>query len=114
MGNSIPSEKDQADLSFAHRRLPGGSAANVVKGLAGLSGAARRVALLGMLGRDAAGAEYKQKLAAQGVDTSLLLETDSGAATASCLCLVRVAGGGRRPARGACRWANPGAACSRI
>ena len=24
----------------------------------------------------------------QGVDTSLLLETDSGASTASCLCLV--------------------------
>lgn len=71
------------------RRIPGGSAANVAKGLAGLSAGRRPVAFVGMLGRDAAGMEYRKKLAAQGVDTRLLLESGSGAPSASCLCLVR-------------------------
>ena len=46
-------------------RVPGGSAANVIKGLAGLSSGRRPTAMVGMLGRDAAGAEYKKKLQSQ-------------------------------------------------
>ena len=80
-------------------RVPGGSAANVLKGLAGLAGSAASgttscstgpalaTAFVGMVGRDAAGAEYRASIAAHGV-APLLLESGSGAATATCLCLV--------------------------
>ena len=90
-------------------RVPGGSAANVMKGLAGLQaaqqdsgdsdsgssssscsrGGGRRVAVsfVGMVGADAVGAEYRRSIAAHGVQP-LLLESASGAATATCLCLV--------------------------
>lgn len=43
---------------------------------------------MGMLGRDAAGAEYRKKLSEHGVDGSLLLESPTGAPTGTCLCLV--------------------------
>ena len=75
-------------------RVSGGSAANVVKGVAGLAGGSStalqvQAAFVGMLGRDQAGAEYRGKLEGAGVDTSLLLESSScGATTAVCLCLV--------------------------
>lgn len=81
--------------AHAIQRVPGGSAANVMKGLAGLSGSAAScgsgpalaAAFVGMVGRDAAGAEYRASIAAHGV-APLLLESGSGAATATCLCLV--------------------------
>ncbi|KAI7846386.1 hypothetical protein COHA_000097 [Chlorella ohadii] len=96
-------------------RVPGGSAANVMKGLACLAqgsraagalgsaaspagsnaaaaggsppGAALDVAFVGMVGSDAVGAEYRASIAAHGV-RPLLLQSGSGAPTATCLCLV--------------------------
>lgn len=50
-------------------------------------GAALNVAFVGMVGSDAVGAEYRDSIAAHGV-RPLLLQSDSGAPTATCLCLV--------------------------
>ena len=69
------------------RRVPGGSAANVLKGLASLAPASLSVAFVGMVGQDEAGWEYRQSITAHGV-RPLLLESGTGAATAACLCLV--------------------------
>lgn len=68
-------------------RVPGGSAANVLKGLARVSGGDLSCKLLGMVGADDAGALYTQQLRCQGVEPMLLTST-SGAPTARCLCLV--------------------------
>ncbi|KAL4853031.1 putative sugar kinase [Chlorella vulgaris] len=84
-------------------RIPGGSAANVLKGLASLASSSSSsssistsasssirslsVAFVGMVGADEVGREYRRSIAAHGVDP-LLLESSSGAATATCLCLV--------------------------
>jgi sugar/nucleoside kinase (ribokinase family) len=61
----------------------------VLKGLAGLAGggASLAAAFVGMVGADEAGREYTAGLAAHGVQP-LLLTSSSGAATATCLCLV--------------------------
>ncbi|GFR51925.1 hypothetical protein Agub_g14410, partial [Astrephomene gubernaculifera] len=150
-GGCLPVESDVMDqllVEAAKRselvRIPGGSAANVVKGIAnimnsdsscssdhsssttititaradscngcgedsGSSGAQgtaeqlqqqqRRVEcrFVGMIGRDDTGAEYRRKLAAQGV-TPLLLESRSGAPSATSLCLV-TPGDGQRTMR---------------
>ncbi|GAB4817507.1 hypothetical protein N2152v2_004553 [Parachlorella kessleri] len=69
-------------------RVPGGSSANVIGALAGLSDKQLLVVFVGMLGSDAAGAEYRQKMQAQGVDTRCLMEAASGTPTGTCLCLV--------------------------
>ncbi|EFN56268.1 hypothetical protein CHLNCDRAFT_57678 [Chlorella variabilis] len=69
------------------KRVPGGSAANVLKGLASLAPASLSVAFVGMVGQDEAGWEYRQSITAHGV-RPLLLESGTGAATAACLCLV--------------------------
>ncbi|KAI3426463.1 hypothetical protein D9Q98_008830 [Chlorella vulgaris] len=84
-------------------RIPGGSAANVLKGLASLASSSSSssststsasssirslsVAFVGMVGADEVGREYRRSIAAHGVDP-LLLQSSSGAATATCLCLV--------------------------
>lgn len=77
--------------------MPGGSAANVCRCLAGLEGTTgRRVRFVGMVGADPSGVEYREKLAAAGVDPLLPVAT-SGAATAACMCLVTP--GGQRTMR---------------
>lgn len=53
--------------------VPGGSAANVLKGLAGVSGGRLRCQLVGMVGADATGARYMQQLQAHGVEAALLV-----------------------------------------
>lgn len=62
-----------------------------MKGLASLAaggaGAQLRVAFVGMVGADAVGLEYRSSIASHGI-TPLLLESSSGAPTATCLCLV--------------------------
>ena len=67
-------------------RHPGGSAANVCKALAGLA-PDRPIHFIGMIGDDAAGREYAHGLSRCGVVPELLVST-SGAASATCLCLV--------------------------
>ncbi|PSC70913.1 carbohydrate kinase [Micractinium conductrix] len=96
-------------------RVPGGSAANVMKGLASLArlggsaggscsnggsngsgssdGAAGQpasmeVSFVGMIGGDDVGAEYERSIASHGVAPLLLRCATPGAATATCLCLV--------------------------
>ncbi|EFJ42029.1 hypothetical protein VOLCADRAFT_119562 [Volvox carteri f. nagariensis] len=77
-------------------RIPGGSAANVVKGIANISGASGAVQcrFVGMVGRDETGAEYRRKLTAQGVEPLLLEIPHSGSSSSSsppsatALCLV--------------------------
>ncbi|KAG2440728.1 hypothetical protein HXX76_003585 [Chlamydomonas incerta] len=68
-------------------RIPGGSAANVVKGVANIAGANASCRFVGMVGADATGAEYRAKLSAQGV-APVLLESDSGAPSACAVCFV--------------------------
>ena len=120
------------EVAAGMMRVPGGSAANVMKGLACLAGcgsaagggvgdaaaaaaagtatalaaaqpgAALDVAFVGMVGADAVGAEYRASIAAHGV-RPLLLESGSGAPTATCLCLVTP--DGQRTMRWAC-WSD--------
>lgn len=69
-------------------RIPGGSAANVMKGLAGLLGAdVVATRFVGMVGKDSTGAEYRRCLEAKGVQ-AMLLESESGAPSACAICLV--------------------------
>lgn len=75
------------EVAAGMARVPGGSAANVMKGLAGLGQGNLKVAFVGMVGTDEVGAEYQASIAAKGV-RPLLLEAGSGAPTATCLCLV--------------------------
>ncbi|KAI8467790.1 MAG: Ribokinase-like protein [Monoraphidium minutum] len=67
--------------------VPGGSAANVLKGLAAVSGGALEPQFFGMVGADAAGSHYERELRAHGVQPRLL-RCASGAPTAACVCLV--------------------------
>ncbi|PNH05118.1 hypothetical protein TSOC_008659 [Tetrabaena socialis] len=46
-------------------RIPGGSAANVIKGVANIGGGGVVCRFVGMIGRDETGAEYRRKLAEQ-------------------------------------------------
>mmetsp|Transcript_21380 Transcript_21380/g.46797 ORF Transcript_21380/g.46797 Transcript_21380/m.46797 type:complete len:380 (+) Transcript_21380:82-1221(+) len=71
----------------ALKRIPGGSAANVMKGMANLGQGTLEAKFVGMIGKDATGEDYRHGLQAQGV-RPLLLETDSGAPSACAVCLV--------------------------
>ncbi|GLC40082.1 hypothetical protein PLESTB_000627100 [Pleodorina starrii] len=93
-GGCLPISPDTMDQLLADAgkqselvRIPGGSAANVVKGIANIAGGGARCRFVGMIGSDDTGAEYRRKLAAQGVEP-LLLESTSGAPSASAVCLV--------------------------
>jgi sugar/nucleoside kinase (ribokinase family) len=55
------------------RSLPGGSAANVLKGLANLSAGRLECSFMGMVGKDATAAEYTSKLQQQGVTPRLVV-----------------------------------------
>jgi sugar/nucleoside kinase (ribokinase family) len=59
-------------------RVPGGSAANVLKGLARLSGGDLACQLLGMVGADDAGALYTEQLRCHGVEPVLLVGARGG------------------------------------
>lgn len=58
---------------LANSRIPGGSAANVMKGIANITSGSAHCRFVGMVGRDATGSEYRDKLAAQGVEPVLLV-----------------------------------------
>eukprot|EP00884_Botryococcus_braunii_P009420 jgi/Botrbrau1/1847/Bobra.146_1s0041.1 len=74
------------------RHVPGGSAANVLKGLANLAVASgRSVRFIGMVGSDEMGRDYAMQLQEQRVEPRLL-ESTSGQSTATCLCLVTPGG----------------------
>ncbi|KXZ43676.1 hypothetical protein GPECTOR_83g288 [Gonium pectorale] len=83
MERLIADASQQSEL----KRIPGGSAANVMKGIANIAGGAAQCRFVGMIARDATGEDYRAKLAAQGV-APLLLESDTGAPSAIALCLV--------------------------
>ncbi len=59
-------------------RIPGGSAANVVKGICNIAGSGARCRFVGMIGADETGGEYRRKLAAQGVEPLLLVRRGAG------------------------------------
>jgi sugar/nucleoside kinase (ribokinase family) len=61
------------DYTLNTRRLPGGSAANVMKGVAHLSAGQVCCKFMGMVGSDATAAAYKHKLEQQGVQPLLLV-----------------------------------------
>lgn len=60
----------------------------MAKGIAHLCPSGTRVRFVSMVGADAAGAEFRQGLAAAGVEP-MLLESTTGLPTPTCLCLVR-------------------------
>lgn len=67
--------------------MPGGSAANVMKGLANLSGGEVACTFVGMVGADATAKDYETKLRQQGVRPLLLVSWL--AAAAACAGAVR-------------------------
>ena len=71
-------------------KVPGGSAANVCKCIAGLQQQHQHgyVAFVGMIGADAAGVEYASMLKSHGVTPILAECIEADAATAACLCLI--------------------------
>eukprot|EP00879_Flechtneria_rotunda_P019425 GHRR01020403.1.p1 GENE.GHRR01020403.1~~GHRR01020403.1.p1 ORF type:complete len:362 (+),score=81.26 GHRR01020403.1:226-1311(+) len=92
-GGCIPITHEEmvwlAQLTAGHAepsRVPGGSAANVLKGMANISSGRVHCILMGMVGADATAKDYKQKLQKQGVQP-MLLESSAGP-TATCLCFV--------------------------
>lgn len=64
-------------LLRAHR-LPGGSAANVLKGLASISGGTLRSQFMGMVGRDEAAAFFTEQMQEHGVEPLLLVRGGRG------------------------------------
>lgn len=58
-------------------RIPGGSAANVLKGLAGVSGGQLRCEMVGMVGADEAGESYTRELRSHGVEPRLAVSDSS-------------------------------------
>ena len=62
-----------ACMRHGNCRIPGGSSANVIKGLANLAPHRVTATFLGMVGRDATGREYRQRLEEQGVVPVLLV-----------------------------------------
>ncbi|GAX77562.1 hypothetical protein CEUSTIGMA_g5006.t1 [Chlamydomonas eustigma] len=68
-------------------RIPGGSAANVAKGLASVLADRASVRFLGMIGRDSTGKDYRLKLKEQHVHP-MLLEASSDSPSAVSLCMV--------------------------
>ena len=61
----------------AHR-IPGGSAANVMKGVANLSGGRVRCKFMGMVGTDSTAEAYRHKMQQQGVQPVLLVSSIEG------------------------------------
>jgi sugar/nucleoside kinase (ribokinase family) len=59
-------------------RVPGGSAANVMKGLANISAGQALCQFMGMVGQDSTAADYKAKLQQQGVHPVLLVSCHAG------------------------------------
>ncbi|CAG9460645.1 unnamed protein product [Pedinophyceae sp. YPF-701] len=86
-GDEMSSITARASADGAPERIPGGSSANVAKGLASLAGDSLRVRFVGMVGNDDVGTSYRSKLEAAGVDP-VLLTTTGPETTARCLCLV--------------------------
>ncbi|KAK3259685.1 hypothetical protein CYMTET_31330, partial [Cymbomonas tetramitiformis] len=68
-------------------RTPGGSAANVIRGLAGFNQVGFKCAFIGKVGTDAAGAQYACGLEERGI-TSLLHQSDTSTPTGICISLV--------------------------
>lgn len=60
------------------RSVPGGSAANVLKGLAAVSGGAVSTQFMGMVGADEAGATYTRQMREHGVEPVLLVSGAGG------------------------------------
>lgn len=58
-------------------RVPGGSAANVMKGLANISAGQALCKFMGMVGQDTTAADYKEMLQQQGVQPVLLVSCHS-------------------------------------
>lgn len=73
-------------------KVPGGSAANVMKCIAGLRAYTpdedADISFIGMVGQDAAGEEYKTMLQSHGVKALLPECHTDDAATAACICLI--------------------------
>jgi len=93
-GGCIPVDASTMDklleATAKHSKLtsvPGGSAANVMKGVANISQGGLLCKFAGMIGDDETGKQYQSKLASECVEP-LLLVSSSGAPSASCLCLV--------------------------
>ncbi|KAF6260038.1 solute carrier, TRAMD3 or PAT1-domain-containing protein [Scenedesmus sp. NREL 46B-D3] len=78
--------KDITAVRGAQLPSAGGSAANVMKGLANISAGSVHCKFMGMVGTDAVAQDYMQKLKQQNVQP-VLLESCEGP-TASCLCFV--------------------------
>lgn len=77
-------------------RRTGGSAANVAQCVSRLGASnGAPVRFIGMAGADEAGDEFAAALRRHGVE-ALMARSITGAATATCLCLVRRGGGGVR------------------
>lgn len=104
-GAGVPTETfdNEAALMAEPVFCPGGSAANVMKGVANLGGEA---AFVGMVGSDDVGRRYRELLAAQNVRPVLLEavggggeEEDSDSTDRSAQCLSLVEKGGQRTMR---------------
>lgn len=54
-------------------RIPGGSAANVTKGLTNIMKEGVSAQFIGMIGKDATGSEYRERLQSHGVKPLLLV-----------------------------------------
>jgi sugar/nucleoside kinase (ribokinase family) len=77
-----------SEAGYQTTRIPGGSAANVMKGLSGIMGpSAVEAHFIGMVGKDNTGKEYASRLEATGAK-QMLLTADSTSPTATCFCLV--------------------------
>ena len=97
-GAGVPTATaDEEDDSCEPSFCPGGSAANVCKGIANLS-LGCDAAFVGMVGRDDVGRRYQSLLAAQNV-RPVLLTTAPGDDVSSAQCLSLVERGGQRTMR---------------
>jgi sugar/nucleoside kinase (ribokinase family) len=70
---TLYSQHPQPVWCAAARRVPGGSAANVMKGLANISAGRVHCKFMGMVGTDAVAQDYMQKLKQQNVQPVLLV-----------------------------------------
>jgi sugar/nucleoside kinase (ribokinase family) len=69
-------------LAFICFRVPGGSAANVMKGLANISAGSMACKFMGMVGTDAVAQDYMDKLKQQNVQPILLVSNQACCCTA--------------------------------
>jgi len=96
-GAGVPTATADENDSYEPSFCPGGSAANVCKGIANLS-LGCDAAFVGMVGRDDVGRRYQSLLAAQNV-RPVLLTTAPGDDVSSAQCLSLVERGGQRTMR---------------